>query len=56
VLDMVRLFLERSPAADACRQLFSILAQAALLALGALRFDALAEVGQVLAACEGNLS
>jgi hypothetical protein len=56
VLDMVRLFLERSPAADACRHIFSLLGTAALLALGAVRFDALVEIGQALAELEGHLS
>jgi hypothetical protein len=56
VLDMVRLFLKRSPAADACRQFFCMLAHAAILALGTLRLDALADVGHALTACEGNVS
>jgi hypothetical protein len=56
VLDMVRLFLERSPAADACRQILSMLGTAAMLALGTLRLDALAEVGHALRALEGNPS
>jgi hypothetical protein len=56
VLDMVRLFLERSPAADACRQFFLMLAHAALLALGALQVCALAEVGHTLTATEGSFS
>jgi hypothetical protein len=54
VLDVVRLFLERSPAADACRQVFCLLGTAAILALGSLCFDALAEVGHALAFIEGH--
>jgi hypothetical protein len=47
VLDVVALWLERSPVAEHCRELFALLGRAALLALGSLRADALAELGSL---------
>lgn len=52
VVDLLRLFLERSPVAYGCRQLFALLAEGALLALGALGFPALSEVGYALSVIE----
>jgi hypothetical protein len=55
VADILRLFAERSPAWQAVRPLFTMLLHAAMLVVGALRFEALAEVGHALTAIEGIL-
>jgi len=45
VLDVVTLWLQRSPAAEQCRELFALLGRAALCLLPCLRPESLCEVG-----------
>ena len=54
VLDVVGLFLERSPAATACRQLLVLLGRTALLALGSLRVEAFVELDHMFALIGGT--
>jgi hypothetical protein len=47
-LDMVWLFLERSPAATACRQLLMLLGRVAVFMLGSLRIEAMRDINRAL--------